>query len=277
MKIYTFSKEFTERIKSVVETAEAGNVPQASGNNAGLLAGFTSPLEITAEGKAKRLWNIDGTYQTRDEDDEFEYADPLGLSPSAGDKIFALWRGHWELIGGGGTSAATYGIISQHIGGHRFNDDEDYDAEKPQGKIKIIGKEYPEGTAIADGEPCICNELAEDDNELLLTGLQVKCIKVDEIDNPDYVDDDETPDEPEKITRWTAIETEGEYFASLDSDLTSNGTSTITLGEHQFTVHPVLIPTGKKVAGGTNIIAHRTNKTLAAISHPCPVSDSNSN
>ena len=174
-----------------------------------------------------------------------------------------------------------YGIIKEAVGGHIFKLTEDgsenpeYDSEKPQGKVKIIGKEYPENTSVQYGEPCICHELAEDDNEVLLIGTQVKVIKVDEIDNESFVDSETTPEEPEKITRWAAVETAGEYYEKLDAGLEYNETSTITVKdeddtEFEFTVHSVLIPSEKMVPEGTKVTVGRINKTLVAIQHPCP-------
>ena len=288
-KIYTLSKSAAERLPGILRAFEAGGA-ESAGRKTLLQLGvleLTGAWDIDSSGifktTAKRLFDSGAGYEAREDAEDITlYAPSFSSAPplSAGQRCSAFYDGRWQLIGGAGGGETIYALITETVGGHLFDDDPQYDSAKPQGKVKLIGREYPENTSVQYGEPCICHELAEDDDEVLLIGTQVKVIKVDEIENEAFVDAQTTPDEPEMLTRWMAVETVGEYYAALESDLEFNGESTIKVKdsdgtEFEFTVHAVLIPAEKKVPEGTKVAVARigttsTNRKLVAIQHPCP-------
>jgi hypothetical protein len=114
MKIAAFTEPFGRRIKNTVEMFEPKSPPRAAGNTAGILAGYSSPVEIAGNWeqdengvwkcKARRLWKIDGTYQSRNDVTEIDLYAPCNESkPESrfGNRVFAMFRGVWELIGFG--------------------------------------------------------------------------------------------------------------------------------------------------------------------------------
>jgi hypothetical protein len=107
-----FSESLGKRVKTVVESAEKTDAILPAENKARLLAGYTSPVEISdawiMDGgvwkcRARRLWRIDGTYQTIDDGVEFDLYHPTSAEQPAqgvGERVFAVFRGVWELVSG---------------------------------------------------------------------------------------------------------------------------------------------------------------------------------
>jgi hypothetical protein len=148
-KYARFTADYGRRIKSTVDMFQPKGVPAAAPSRADILSGYSSPVEITEDWeedenglwkcKAKRLFRTDGTYQARGDGPEIDLWDPCGTgkpSPAAGDKVFAVWRGVWELVStpGGGEntvsldkmiSSVTYdqvGVTSTCFHGNHRND-----------------------------------------------------------------------------------------------------------------------------------------------------------
>ena len=119
--IASFSERFGRRIKTAVENVEKISASLPTANKATILAAQSSPVEITDEWtldggtwkcRAKRLWRVDGTYQTINDGVEFDLYHPTsGDQPTQGigERVFAVFRGAWELVAGvgGGTGIAS--------------------------------------------------------------------------------------------------------------------------------------------------------------------------
>jgi len=100
------------RMKTVVESSEKVAASFPSENKARQVAGNTSPVEIigtwvqddrTWKCRAKRLWRIDGVYQTRHDEVEFDLYHPTSTErppQGIGERVFAVFRGVWELVSG---------------------------------------------------------------------------------------------------------------------------------------------------------------------------------
>ena len=113
-----FTEQLARRLKHHVEESDKHRVPPLAENKAGLLAGYTSPVEIvsswTLEGevwkcRAHRLWRIDGAYRQREESTEFDLYHPTSAEHPGlgiGERVFALFRGVWELVSGTGTAGS---------------------------------------------------------------------------------------------------------------------------------------------------------------------------
>ncbi|MDR3183715.1 MAG: hypothetical protein LBT89_12505 [Planctomycetaceae bacterium] len=128
-KIAVFSEQYGRRIKSAVDAYVPPEPSAAATNSADVLSGYSSPVEIvsswTQEGQlwkcgAVRLWHIDGEYKARDDGKTIDlYAPCSGGVPdtSIGSRVFAFWRGVWELVSGGASapSGKIYGIIKKAV------------------------------------------------------------------------------------------------------------------------------------------------------------------
>lgn len=117
-----FSERFGRRIAGAVNEVEKTSVSSPTENKATILAGHSTPVEITAgwsqnggtwKCRARRLYNINGTYQSRTGDVEFDLYHPTASeqpTQGIGARVFAFFRGVWELVAGvnagGGTSYA---------------------------------------------------------------------------------------------------------------------------------------------------------------------------
>ncbi|GHT30682.1 hypothetical protein FACS1894214_1000 [Planctomycetales bacterium] len=227
-------------------------------------SGDVAKLQSSETGYARILWKQDGTGEV------------------------------WGIVlfpaGGGGTSAALYAVVMENIqcpaDTTKTPDDEDFYSKL--GRVKILGKEY-ENTGTED-EPeydydyCACLELAGKDDdypEQILKGTQVKIVKAGQFDNPDYVAPDPeadppvegTPDEPEKLDWYTAVETGGYYTAAIDAGIASGETGTFTIRENQFSVHGNLIPEGFTAETGTTYRIERSvfnGGVLQLVGGECP-------
>jgi hypothetical protein len=302
--IYTLSKQTAEKLPGVL---------RAFGNKPPGIAPRIYPLEIgifeiTGEwteesgvflATAARLFYTESGYEPREDADDITLYAPSFLSEpplSAGQRCNAFYDGAWQLIGGSGSEASTYAVVIENI---QCPDDTEKDPNDDNfrsklGRIKILGKEY-ENTG-TDEEPeyeydyCACLELAGKDDEYpeqILTRTQVKVIKAGTFDNPDYVAPDPdadppvegTPDEPEKLDWYAAVETCGGYSATLDADLLSEFnnnppiTATITTGGDpvKVNVHSFDILEGKKIPAGEYVLLQRFGDKMQCIGHPCPV------
>ena len=115
MNVAGFTPEFGRRIKSVVEGySPASSPPGKAFDGRAAHAAFSSPVEIEGE------WTQDDTDTAwhctakkvvfRDEkyvaaDDAVELYDPCSHEKPAyapGDRVYAVYRGRWELVSGGG-------------------------------------------------------------------------------------------------------------------------------------------------------------------------------
>ena len=117
-KIALFSEQFGRRIKNTVEDSEKISASFPADNQTRLLIGHTSPVEITDEWtldnetwkcRAKRLFRIDGTYQSLEDNVEFDLYHPTSTeqpSQGIGARVFALFRGVWEMVSGTSSTGA---------------------------------------------------------------------------------------------------------------------------------------------------------------------------
>lgn len=300
--IAVFSPEFGQRIKTAVEGIEAGTKPIPSKNANGILAGYTSPMEIigawTQDGglwqcRAKRLWKTGGGYEPRDDGQEITLHSFDAQQPEATGRVFAVWRGIWEMVSSASAgNENAYAVVTENI---QCPDDVTAtpvhtDFRNKLGRIKIVGKKYnvPNTDDYTEGgegqtyyDYCACLELAgkdDDHPEQILAGVQVKIVKAGTFNNPDYVPASETAAEqnpPEKYEWYTAVETPVEYIAPLDGNLQWNGdtegTTTITLSDVLFTVHGGMIPQGYKCnANAEHYIARRISGKLYIVGGTCP-------
>ncbi len=65
-------------------------------------------------------------------------------NPGVGDRVWAAYRGRWEIVGGGGGARPIYGTIMEAVPANENND-----AKLPAfGKVRVDGKTYE----TADGE-----------------------------------------------------------------------------------------------------------------------------
>jgi hypothetical protein len=211
--------------------------------------------------KAKRLWRIDGNYETRDDNIEIDLYDPCGNAKpevSVGDRVYAVFRGVWEMVGGvGGGESKIYAVVMSAIRcpSDPTLDPDDSDFRDKMGEIKIEGKTYEkdENNNYIGLDQCACRELAGKDDEYpeqIVKGTQIEVIKAGSYDNPDYdqeaadeaAENGESYDVPKKLDWYLAIETKGEYVTKLDADVNAGETTTITVKdsdgvESQFTVY----------------------------------------
>jgi hypothetical protein len=107
-----FSQSLARRVKNVVEESEKHSAVLPTENKARLLAGHTSPVEITApwtqdgnswKCRARRLFRIDGVYQPLNDGVEFDVFHPTTAAKpelGIGERVFAVFRGVWELVSG---------------------------------------------------------------------------------------------------------------------------------------------------------------------------------
>ncbi|MDR2757611.1 MAG: hypothetical protein LBC20_18125, partial [Planctomycetaceae bacterium] len=124
-KIAIFTPEYGQRIKSVIDTFTPSSPPTAMKNPNAVLSGYSSPVEITGDWeqeqalwkcKAKRLWHTDGKYETRDDGLEIDLYDPCSNDKpevGTGDRVYAVFRGVWEMVGGvgGGGVSKIYAVV----------------------------------------------------------------------------------------------------------------------------------------------------------------------
>ncbi|GHT26797.1 hypothetical protein FACS18942_04900 [Planctomycetales bacterium] len=297
-KIYTLSKQTAEKLPGILRAFESGGADSPL-RKYPLQIGT---LEITGEwtdaqgifsATAKRLFKTDNGYEARENTEDITlYAATFTSAPplSAGQRCNAFYDGTWQLISGGSTSAALYAVVMENIqcpaDTTKTPDDEDFYSKL--GRVKILGKEY-ENTGTED-EPeydydyCACLELAGKDDdypEQILKGTQVKIIKSGTFDNPDYIAPDPeadppvegTPDEPEKLDWYVAVETGGYYTAAIDANIASGETGTFTIDENQFSVHGNLIPEGFTAETGTTYRIERSvfnGGVLQLVGGECP-------
>jgi hypothetical protein len=111
-KYVVFTEPLGKRVKTAVESAEKMDAPIPSKNEARILSGYTSPVEITGSWvqdggtwkcRAKRLWRVEGVYRVRENDADFELYHPVSAEmpeQGIGDRVFAVSRGVWELVSG---------------------------------------------------------------------------------------------------------------------------------------------------------------------------------
>ena len=112
-----FKESYGRKIKSVVEDVTKSSAPLPLKSEARILAGWTSPVVLTSDWIhdggtwkcwARRLFRIDGVYQTIDDGVEFElHCATCQYEPPPqgnGEQVFAIYRGVWELVSGGGAS-----------------------------------------------------------------------------------------------------------------------------------------------------------------------------
>ncbi|MCL2710777.1 MAG: hypothetical protein FWE95_07840, partial [Planctomycetaceae bacterium] len=114
-----FTEPLAKRVKTAVESLEMAGVPPSHENQARLLAGHTSPVEITDtwtfdggtwKCRATRLWRIGGVYQTTQGGIEFDLYHPTSSEQPPqwiGERVFAVFRGVWELVAGVGGGEST--------------------------------------------------------------------------------------------------------------------------------------------------------------------------
>jgi hypothetical protein len=166
-KVAVFSEDLGRRVKSLVDTnIVLADIPSIAKNQNAILGGITSPVEITGEWeqiqgvwkcKAKRLWrtaNGNG-YTSRAAGGIIDLYDPCSMDQPAveiGARVFAIWRGVWEMVSGGGGGASprivkiedTWGIIHSPV---VAVPDQTLSPANQQvfdtlGMIKIIGHSY---------------------------------------------------------------------------------------------------------------------------------------
>ncbi|MCL2710269.1 MAG: kelch motif-containing protein [Planctomycetaceae bacterium] len=125
--IAAFSERFGRRIKTAVEDVEKTSESLPSDNKATILAGYSSPVEITdswtQDGdvwkcRARRLYRRGGSYQPINDGVEFDLYFPTSAEPpelGIGDRVFAVFRGVWEVVSGvaGGESAPRKAVLVQ--------------------------------------------------------------------------------------------------------------------------------------------------------------------
>jgi hypothetical protein len=150
-------------------------------------------------------------------------------------------------VGGGESKIYAVVMSAIHCPSDPTLDPDDEDFRDAMGEIKIVGKSYPpltdeNGDPILDEneketfryDKCACRELAGKDDEYpeqIVKGTQIEVIKAGSYDNPDYdqeaadeaAENGESYDVPEKLDWYLAIETKGEYWAKLDSDVQWDG------------------------------------------------------
>jgi len=122
-KVALFSEQLGRRIKNTVEDSEKIPLLLPADNQARLLAGHTSPVEIigawvidggTWKCRARRLWRIDGAYQPIDDGITFDLYHPTSSTQpeqGIGERVFAVFRGVWELISGAGGTVTMCTVI----------------------------------------------------------------------------------------------------------------------------------------------------------------------
>lgn len=131
------------------------------------------------------------------------------------------------------------------------------------GRIKIEGRNYGSGARL---DYCACRELAGVSNEhpeQLIAGTQIEIISGGRFPNPDHDPDDKQSTEPEYLTWYVAVKTEGVYTGILESGLTGPGAeSTIRVRDAAgdttpLTVHSYYLGDSQTIGAGTGVMVAR--------------------
>ena len=188
---------------------------------------------------------------------------PTGGAYTVGDKLFCVFRGTWEIIGGGGGStSAQYAVVVEAI-----SQPSDVTASPLDGMGKI---KFPTDEKSHD---CGCLLLAETEQ---LLNEQVKVVGPFEYDNPEFdPQEEEDDDNPRQLSYYLAVDIADGYDGlPLESELTYGETSTIKVqkgsDELEFTVHDGILLENQHYLAGTPVLVRRTAGKLRVVDGTCP-------
>lgn len=176
--------------------------------------------------KVKQCVKAKEGYEPPEDAIELDLYDPCGTgqpSPVVGDKVFAVFRGVWEMVSSpsGSSAPVLYAVVMEAI--RQTGDVTSEPEEYTYGKIRVIGKNYP--TTDANGDPiepkyddCACLYLA--DTEVAVVGLVVEVQGPFKRENPDFnPEEDESEDNPKEIEYYSVANWGKEWVVEMGADV----------------------------------------------------------